>query len=165
MSQVFVLDTNKQPLAPTHPARARLLLKQGKAAVFKRYPFTLILKRAVEVVAPALRLKIDPGAKTTGLAIVDDATGTVVFAAELSHRGEQIKKALDSRRGVRRLRRARFTRYRPPRWRNRRRQPGWLPPSVESRIHNILTWVGRLRRICPIMAISVELVCFDLQKM
>jgi hypothetical protein len=48
MSQVFVLDTNKQPLNPVHPGRARLLLKQGKASVYRRYPFTLILKGAVE---------------------------------------------------------------------------------------------------------------------
>ena len=70
MSSVFVLDTNKRPLDPVHPGRARLLLSSGKAAVFKRYPFTIILKR--EVVSPVLeplRLKIDPGSKTTGLAL------------------------------------------------------------------------------------------------
>ncbi|MGB8687872.1 MAG: RRXRR domain-containing protein [Microcoleus sp.] len=40
----FVLDTNKRPLDPVPPAKARLLLNQGKAAVFRRYPFTIILK-------------------------------------------------------------------------------------------------------------------------
>jgi hypothetical protein len=64
MSKVFVLDTLKQPLTPVHPGRARLLLKAGKAAVYRTYPFTLILKRQVEHPAPAaLRLKIDPGRK------------------------------------------------------------------------------------------------------
>ncbi len=48
MSEVFVLDTTKRPLNPLHPGRARLLLKQGKAAVYRGYPFTIILKRAVE---------------------------------------------------------------------------------------------------------------------
>ena len=33
MSKVFVIDTNKHPLDPVHPGRARLLLKHGKAAV------------------------------------------------------------------------------------------------------------------------------------
>jgi hypothetical protein len=68
MSQVFVVDTNKQPLNPVHPGRARLLLKQGKAAVYRRYPFTIILKRVVEEphLAP-LRVKIDPGSKTKGI--------------------------------------------------------------------------------------------------
>src|SRR5579862_7689432 len=123
MSKVFVLDTNKQPLDPVHPGRARLLLASGKAAVFKRYPFTIILKAVVEHpdVHP-LRLKIDPGSQTTGMALVHDPSGEVVFAAELTHRGEQIKHALDQRRAVRRGRRQRNTRYRKPRFENRRRQ-------------------------------------------
>lgn len=168
MSNVFVLDTHKHPLAPVHPGQARLLLKQGKAAVFKRYPFTLILKRAIpaeEVHAPPLRIKIDPGSKTTGFALVDDHSGVVVFAAELPHRGQQIKKSLDTRRGARRGRRHRTTRYRAPRWRNRRREPGWLPPSLVSRIRNVVTWVERLCRLAPIRAISLELIRFDLHAM
>ena len=97
MSFVFLVDTKRQPLSPVHPGRARLLLKAGKAAVLKRYPFTLILKAAIEQpqVQP-LRLKLDPGSRTTGIAIVDDESGQVLFAAELAHRSQQIKKALDS---------------------------------------------------------------------
>jgi 5-methylcytosine-specific restriction endonuclease McrA len=34
-----------------------------------------------------------------------------------------------------------------------------------SRVHNILTWVRRLSKLCPITAISQELVRFDTQKM
>jgi len=168
MSKVLILDTTKQPLDPVHPGRARLLLKEGKAAVYRRYPFTLILKRQVDAAAPsALRLKLDPGAKTTGLALVDDATGEVVWAAELCHRGANIKQRLDGRRGVRRKRRNRFTRYRKPRFQNRAssRRKGRLPPSLESRVANVLTWVGRLMRLCPIEAISMELVKFDMQAM
>ncbi len=166
MSNVFVVDTNKHQLNPVHPGRARLLLTQGKAAVFKRFPFTIILKGALEhpEIQP-LRIKIDPGSKTTGIALVNDATGEVVFAAELTHRGQAIKDALDDRRTVRRGRRNRSTRYRQPRFLNRRRAKGWLAPSLESRITNILTWVHRLRDIAPITEISQELVRFDLQKM
>src|SRR5437660_2551457 len=134
MSNVFVLESKKRPLEPIHPGRARRLLKEEKAAVYRRYPFTLILKRQVEAPAPApLRLKVDPGAKTTGLALVNDATGDVVWAAELTHRGAEIKKALDTRRAVRRGRRARTTSYRKPRCANRRRKQGWLPPALCSR--------------------------------
>src|ERR1051326_2827687 len=108
MSRVFVLDTNKQPLNPVHPGRARILLASGKAAVLKRYPFTLTLKRVVEHpdVHP-LRLKIDPGSETSGMALVDDPSGDVVWAAERTHRGQAIKHALDDRRAVRRGRRQR----------------------------------------------------------
>lgn len=166
MSKVFVLDTNKTPLEPIHPGRARRLLKEKKAAVYRTFPFTIILKQHLEHPAPApLRLKIDPGAKTTGLALVNDATGEVVWAAELTHRGAAIKKALDKRRGIRRSRRARTTRYRPPRFSNRRRKAGWLPPSLLSRVENILTWVSRLMRLANVAALSQELVRFDLQKL
>src|ERR1051326_7557555 len=166
MSQVFVLDTHKQPLDPVHAGRARLLLDSGKAAVFKRYPFTIILKAAVaDPEVHPLRLKIDPGSQTTGIALVEDGEGSVVWAAELTHRGPAIKHALDQRRAVRRGKRQRNTRYRKPRFQNRRRRAGWIPPSLESRVANVQTWVRRLARLCPLGAISLELVKFDLQRM
>jgi len=164
LSHVFVLATNKEPLHPVHPARARKLLSRGKAAVYRRSPFTIILKVAIhDPVVAELRVKIDPGSKTTGIALLDDHSGVVLFAAELSHRGSAIKKRLDKRRGVRRGRRFRHTRYRKARWQNRRRRSGWLPPSLQSRIANLLTWVRRLTRVCHITLISLELVKFDLQ--
>lgn len=166
MSQVFVVDSARQPLSPVRPARARELLKQGKAAVLLRYPFTLVLHRAIPTptVVP-LRLKIDPGAKTTGLALVNDQSGEVVWAAELTHRGPQIKKRTEKRRGVRRKRRSRQTRYREPRFQNRHRRTGKLPPSLESRVANVLTWLARLSRLCRITNLSQELVRFDMQLM
>jgi len=164
MSNVFILDTMYKPLDPVHPGYARKLLTSGKAAVYRRYPFTIIIKKEVEEpITHPLRLKLDPGSKTTGIAIVNDASGEVVWAAELTHRGNAIKEALDARRGVRRSRRQRKTRYRQARFDNRRRKQGWLPPSLESRIANILTWVTRLSRYCPVTAISQELVKFDTQ--
>jgi 5-methylcytosine-specific restriction endonuclease McrA len=164
MSQVFVLDANKQALNPIHPGRARLLLKQGKAAVYRRYPFTLILASTVEQpVLQPLRIKLDPGSKTTGIAVINDPTGEVVWAAELTHRGAQIKRDLDKRRAVRRSRRQRKTRYRKPRFDNRHKRTGILSPSLESRVCNVLTWVRRLMRLCPVSAISQELVRFDTQ--
>ncbi len=164
--KVPVLDTTRKPLAPTTPRRARLLLEKGKAAVFRLHPFTVILKREVENPStPDLRLKIDPGSKRTGIAIVDQESGEVVFAAEIEHRGEAIKKRLDARRAVRRNRRSRKTRYRKPRFDNRRRPNGWLPPSLQSRVENVYTWTRRLIRSYPIKGIAMELVRFDMQLM
>jgi 5-methylcytosine-specific restriction endonuclease McrA len=161
---VFVLDSSKKQLNPTHPARARKLLKQGKAAVFKRYPFTIILKEEVERANnQELRIKIDPGAKTTGLAVLRNEV--VLWAAELTHRGFQIRDALTSRRQSRRSRRNRKTRYRQPRFNNRIRSNEWLPPSLISRVDNILTWVKRLLKLSPVTTISTELVRFDTQLM
>lgn len=164
MSKVFVIDTYQRPLDPVHPGRARLLLSQGKAAVWRRFPFTIILFKDMESAqVQPLRLKLDPGSKTTGIALLNDASGDVVFAAELTHRGQQIKKAIETRRGARRGRRQRKTRYRKPKFQNRRRGKGWIAPSLVSRVHNIMTWVQRLSRYAPVQAISQELVRFDMQ--
>ena len=149
---------------PCTPARARLLLKQNKAAILRRYPFTLILRVArPDAIPQPLRLKIDPGSRTSGLAVTNDATGEVVWAAELTHRGVQVHKALQKRAAVRRGRRQRHTRYRKPRFLNRRRPKGWLPPSLLSRMRNVETWVARLMRWCPICALSYEVARFDTQ--
>lgn len=167
MQRVFVLSNDEQPLNSCHPACARQLLKQGRAAVFRRYPFTIILKdrTAAESVAHPHRVKVDPGSRTTGIAIVQEQTGRVVWAAELSHRGEWIKRRMLARRQLRRGRRGRKCRYRQPRFDNRRRPAGWLPPSLQSRVANVETWVARLRRYAPVVCISFELAKFDTQKM
>ncbi|MCP4347737.1 MAG: HNH endonuclease [Desulfobacterales bacterium] len=161
--KVFVLDTNENPLNPCRPSRARQLLKQGKAAVFRRFPFTVILKYKVDKVPEPLRVKIDPGSRKTGIAVVNDDTGEIVFAGEIEHRGSLIKKNLEQRRNVRRNRRSRM-RYRKPRFLNRTRPKGWLPPSLMSRVLNIETWVKRLMKAAPVTAISQELVRFDTQQ-
>ncbi|NEQ63046.1 MAG: HNH endonuclease, partial [Moorea sp. SIO4A1] len=124
----FVLDKNLKPLDPCHPARARKLLNNGRARVFKRYPFTIVLlDRTVEdSVTHPHRLKIDPGSKVTGMAVVQEQSYRVTHALEIEHRTEQIKKALDSRRALRRGRRNRKLRYRKRRFLNRIRPEGWL---------------------------------------
>ena len=162
---VFVLDKNRKPLDPCHPAKARKLLKSGRAKMLRRYPFTIIVKdlEVENCVTHDHQLKIDPGAKTTGLAIVRG--NRVVWGAELTHRGFQIREALTSRRQLRRGRRNRKTRYRQPRFLNRKKPKGWLAPSLMSRVHNVLTWVNKLIKFCPIAGISQELVRFDTQKM
>jgi 5-methylcytosine-specific restriction endonuclease McrA len=166
MSKIFVIDSEKRQLDPIHSAQARQLLRNRKAAIFRRFPFTIILKESQpDSTVQPLRLKIDPGAKFTGLALVNDATGEVVFAAELKHRGFAIRDALTSRRQLRRSRRARKTRYRQPRFLNRTRPQGWLAPCLKSRVENIKTWVEKLRKFAPIPAISQELVRFDMQLM
>ncbi len=166
MSKVLVIDTKKRPLNPIHPAQARQLLRNGKAAIFRKFPFTIIIKESrPEVSVQPLRIKIDPGAKTTGIAVVNDSTGEVVLAAELQHRGFAIRESLTSRRQLRRGRRNRKTRYRQPRFENRKRPDGWLPPSLMSRVYNIETWVKRLIKLAPIICISQELVRFDTQIM
>ena len=115
MSKIAVLDTHKRILEPCHPAVARRLLRERvKAAVYKRYPFTIILKHEVtDPTTTDYTLSIDPGSKCTGLAITD-AENNITAVFELHHRGSAIKRSLSARAGYRRSRRARKLRYRPP---------------------------------------------------
>ncbi|MEK9512442.1 RNA-guided endonuclease IscB [Limnospira fusiformis PMC 851.14] len=162
-NHVFVLDTNRKPLTPCKPGMARSLLKAGKASVFRRYPFTIILNKEVDANPEPLELKLDPGSKVTGIALKQG--NHIIFAAELQHRGQQIKEALLSRRQLRRSRRNRKTRYRPARFLNRTRPEGWLAPSWQHRVDTLMTWVHRFRRLAPVGRITQELVRFDLQLM
>jgi len=157
----------KKPLMPCHPARARKLLKNGKAAVDRTYPFTIILKYCVKEGLQPIEVKFDPGSRTTGLALVGnfERGKEVIFAGNLIHRGGQIKSNLNSRRAIRRGRRNRKTRYRPARFNNRRRPKGWLPPSLRSRVLNVENWMLKLARLAPLTQIAVETVRFDTQKL
>ncbi|MEG3932005.1 MULTISPECIES: RNA-guided endonuclease IscB [unclassified Microcoleus] len=159
----FVIDNNLKPLSPCKPGMARSLLKAGKAAVFRRYPFTIVLKKAVETNPELLELKLDPGSKITGIAVKQG--NKIIFGAELQHRGQQIKDALLSRHQLRRGRRNRKTRYRQARFLNRTRPDGWLAPSGQHRVETTLTWVRKLIRFAPIASIAQELVRFDTQLM
>jgi 5-methylcytosine-specific restriction endonuclease McrA len=164
MQQVFVLDKLRKPLMPCSPARARQTLKKGTAAVFCKYPFTIILNNREGGEVQKVQLKIDPGSKKTGIALCGkEAKFSVLWAANLEHRGWQIKKNLDTRRALRRSRRNRHTRYRQPRFDNRTRPEGWLPPSLVSRVDNVFNWAKRLMHFCPVAEIDVETVRFDMQ--
>ncbi len=164
MQQVLVVDTDRRPCNPVNPGQARVLLSGGKAAVLRRFPFTIVLKERTAVVEP-LRLKIDPGSKVTGIVLVNEISKKVVFAMELVHRGQTIKASLESRRAIRRGRRSRNTRYRQARFDNRTKPQGWLAPSLQHRVETVMTWVERLRRFSPVSSLSVELVRFDMQQM
>ena len=168
MNSVFVLSNTKKPLMPTRPARARRLLRDKKAAVYRMYPFTIILKDRADGETQPIEAKFDPGSKTTGIALVAEfpQQGRVVlWAANLNHRGDSIRKRLADRRAIRRGRRNRKTRYRQARFDNRCRPDGWLPPSLQSRVDNVKNWLKKIIDRAPIATVAVETVRFDMQKM
>ncbi len=153
---------------PCSEKRARLLLNRRRARVHTIYPFTIrLIDRTVKNSSlQPIRCKIDPGSKTTGMAVVreKDERQTVLFLLELTHRGSSIRDALRSRSGLRKRRRSTLP-YRPKRFSNRTRIKGWLAPSLLHRLENTTTWVSRLRKRAPITAITCERVRFDLQKL
>lgn len=165
---VFVLAKDKTPLMPCHPSRARELLKKGRAAVFRTYPFTIIMKDRDSGDTQPTQIKIDPGSKTTGIAVTAQTAKhgiRVVWGANLTHRGDVIKKNITDRAMYRRSRRSRKTRYRASRFDNRKRATGWLAPSVMHRVHTTVTWTKRLKRYANVTDAFVEEVKFDTQKL
>ncbi|MBI2566431.1 MAG: RRXRR domain-containing protein [Candidatus Schekmanbacteria bacterium] len=83
-NRVFVLDGERCPLMPCRPARARRLLRDGKAAAFRRVPFTIVLQERVGRETQPVEVKLDPGSKTTGVALV--VHDTAEFAVESMRR-------------------------------------------------------------------------------
>jgi 5-methylcytosine-specific restriction endonuclease McrA len=164
-----VLDRYGKPVMPCTEKRARLLLERGRARVHRVLPFVIRLvdRAANRCALQPLRLKLDPGSKVTGMALVreKDEGVAVLNLFELIHRGRQISEALTARRNLRRGRRGRKTRYRAPRFLNRRKPQGWLAPSLQHRVDTTMAWVKRMRRWAPVTALSTELVRFDMQAM
>lgn len=162
---VFVLDKSKKPLDMITNAEARILLKNKQAVIDKVYPFTIRLKdNSCGSKDRAYTVKLDPGSKHTGIAIVDD-NNQVVMLAELEHRGHIIKRNLDKRRLVRHSRRQRKTRYRPARFDNRTKPEGWLAPSVKSRADNVINFIKKYKKLINIDKVMVERVSFDTAQM
>ena len=167
-NRVLVVDAEHRPLAPCSPRRARILVQQSKAHGRHRngvYYLTLHHTIPQESIQSS-SLMIDPGKSFTGLAIVRDdeqCNRTILFCATLQHRND-VRKRLTQRASFRRTRRGRL-RFRKPRFSNRRRAPGWLPPSLRSRLDNTLTWIDRLTGLIAISEIHVETAQFDAQRL
>ena len=147
---VYVLDPSGQPLMPTTPVIARLLLKQGKAKVKRRCPFTikLLYEPETRYVQPC-RIAEDTGSGTFGAAAVTD-DGKVCYMSEVELRND-IKAKMDARRTYRRNRRNRKARYRRPRFDNRgsSRRTDRFAPTVQSKIRTHLKEIGFIRSILP----------------
>lgn len=167
---VFVLDKKHRPLMPCRPARARRLLRAGRARVVKRFPFVIrLVDRTVEQseVQPVL-IKLDPGSRETGAAVVRDDEKKRHHALAffvIKHRGGAIRDALKARSAFRRRRRSQNFRCRSPRFLNRVKPKGWLPPSLRHRVETTLSFVRRMCRYLPVSGIAAELVKFDSQKL
>ena len=162
---VLVVDKHKKPCNTISEAYARRLLFKKQAVIHKRFPFTIRLKNDNAVSKDrAYTVKVDPGSRHTGIAIVGDRD-QVVMLAEIEHRGHLIKKDLDNRRMVRQKRRNRKTRYRPVRFLNRTRPEGWLAPSVKSRADNVINFVKKYKKLLNITKVMIENVSFDTAQM
>ena len=159
---VYVLSKTGQPLMPTeNHAKVRILLKQGKAKVVHRCPFTIQLLYSSTNYTQKVTLGIDSGSKHIGLSAT--TKDKVLFESDVELRND-IVDLLSTRRELRRSRRNRKTRYRKPRFDNRRRKDGWVAPSVKQKVDSHLTMIEKVNKILPISKTIVEVASFDIQK-
>lgn len=145
--------------------KVRHLLKQKKARIVRREPFTIQLLYETSNYTQDIVLGIDTGSRHIGLSASTDKEELI--AIEARPRGREIVKNLADRRMCRRTRRSRKTRYREPRFLNRThsKKKGWLPPSTRSIIDCHLHWADLICSILPVARINVEVAAFDTQKL
>lgn len=159
---VYVLSNDGQPLMPTaRHGKVRRLLKEGKARVVKRCPFTIQLLYESTTYTQDLTLGVDAGSKHIGLSVTSETKE--YYAGEVEIRND-IVELISTKRELRKSRRNRKTRYRKKRFDNRRRHKGWLAPSVQNKVDSHIRVVERLHKILPIKRIIVETASFDMQK-
>jgi len=158
---VYVVNKEGKPLMPCSPTKASKLLKSGKAKIHKYEPFTIQLLFGSSGYKQPITLGVDSGSKNVGIVAVTEE-GKVLYTAEVELR-RNIKELLDTRRMLRQNRRQRKTRYRKSRFLNRKREDGWLPPSIRSRIFSHVKLVIDVTKILPIKDIVVEVGLFDVQ--
>ena len=159
---VYVLDIDGNPIMPTRRhGHVRRLLREKKAHVVKRCPFTIRLDYETEGETQPVSLGVDAGSKTVGLSATTEKD--VLFESEVMLRND-IVNLLSTRRECRRARRSRKTRYRKARFDNRRKPRGWLAPSVRNKIDTHLSVIRKVREILPVSRIVVETASFDIQK-
>ncbi|MEW6215582.1 MAG: RNA-guided endonuclease IscB [Nitrospirota bacterium] len=159
--RVYVLTKDGNPLMPCKPAIARLLLKDGKAVVKQRTPFTIQLNYKGEEYKQEVTLGIDSGYEHTGLSAV--TVKEELYASEVQLR-KDIVKLNSERRSYRRTRRNRKTRYRAARWLNRRKPEGWIAPSLQHKLDSHIKVIAGIYSILPVTGCIVEVANFDIQK-
>jgi hypothetical protein len=157
---VFILNKQGKPLMPCKPQKARKLLKEKKAKIVKKIPFTIQLLYGSSGYTQETQLGIDIGSKNIGIATTSN--NNVLMKGQIELR-QDIKSLLETRKILRRNRRSKL-RYRKPRFLNRKRKEGWLPPSVNSKINNEINWISKFYNLLPKCELHIEIAKFDIQK-
>lgn len=157
---VYVRSIDGKPLMPCKPAKAKKLLKSGKARVVKFKPFTIQLNFECENQVQEVSLGIDAGYIHIGFSAIDSKRELVSGILELDCKTSE---RLNDRKMYRKLKRNRLW-YRKLRFLNRKKRDGWLPPSIQRRYDTHLRLIKLYQSILPITSITIETAKFDIQK-
>lgn len=164
LDRVYVRNADGTPLAPTKRfAKVRKLLAAGEAVVYCYEPYTIQLttQKNIECVMP-MTLGLDVGSKHIGLSVHD---------GKQEHLREEIdvlkseSKRISQRREARHTRRHYTTWHRAPRFNNRRRSNGWLPPSIQHKLDIHVAAILHALEVLPVKEVTVEVPSFDTHKM
>ena len=159
---VYMLNINGQPLMPTERyGKVRRLLKSQKAKVIKRCPFTIQLLYETTDHTQPVTFGVDAGSKHIGLSATTKTK--VLYESDIELRND-IVDLISTRRELRTSRRNRKTRYRKPRFNNRKRGDKWLAPSILQKVETHLNVVRKTNELLPISKTIVEVASFDIQK-
>jgi 5-methylcytosine-specific restriction endonuclease McrA len=145
---------------PTTPRKARLLLKNGRAKIVRREPFTIQLLYGSSGYVQPVTLGIDAGYETVGFSAVNEKEELLGGELKLL---EGMSKRLGERAMYRRQRRSR-QRHRQPRFDNRRKPKGWLAPSIGHKLDSHLRLIEIVKAILPVAKVVIEVANFDIQK-
>ncbi len=159
---VYVISKSGKPLMPTEKhGKVRILLKEKKAKVVKRKPFTIqLLYETTEYTQP-VTLGIDSGYSYIGYSAVTEDKELIKGEVELLQ-GQ--KQRLEEKSMYRNNRRSRL-RHRKPRFDNRKRPKGWLAPSIQHKYDSHIRFIDKLKKILPITDIIIEVANFDTHKL
>lgn len=160
--RVFVKNMRGEPLMPCSNQKARKLLNLGKAKIYQYNPFTIQLLYATGEATQPINVGIDTGVRMIGVAITSE--DKVLTKGEIELR-QDVSENVQTRAMLRRGRRNRKTRYRKARFLNRKRKPGWLPPSVQSKLNATTLWIDKFCSLVPNPHLSIEVGKFNIAKM
>ena len=157
---VYVISVEGIPLMPCKPAKARKLLRDKKASVAKRYPFTIQLSFECENKTQEVVLSMDSGFREIGLSVITTKMELVSATLILDNK---TSKRLTERTMYRRGRRSKLW-YRKPRFLNRKRKEGSLSPSIQRRYDAHLRLINIYSSVLPVTKNVIETANFDIQK-
>lgn len=159
---VYVLNKNDKPLMPTQRhGKVRRLLRDSKAKVVRRCPFTIKLLYDTPNIIQELTIGVDTGSSVIGTAVYS-SNGNILYTAKTIIRND-IKEKMDQRRMYRRNRRNRKTRYRKPRFLNRCSsvKKNRFSPTMISKIHSHIKEIEFVKSILPVSKLVLETATFD----
>ncbi len=160
---IYVLDKDGKPLMPTeHAGKVRRMLSDGSAVIAGHTPFTVRLTYDTTHYVQPLTTSVDAGTTHVGISVSMDRRE--YYAAEVELRTDIVEK-LSTRREARRTRRSkRSVRYRAPRFNNRRKPEGWLPPSTRQKVLSHVKLIEDITKFLPISEVVIEVAQFDMQR-